>query len=457
MFARAALRRPALTFFTGTLTTTAITVTTYLNTDSGLGLKRELDFWSAVTPVVCDYWWHCGENSPKAWWNKDGRDEHVQKEEKRVLLNNLHQRNAPKIYQVMLQLGGLYIKLGQVLSVTAIPIPELYREHFRTLQSNVPNHEDFTEFILPTLQDELGNVHDIFDNIEEMPCGAASIGQAHRATLKESGEDVIIKVQYPNAVWQVPADIECVGDLLKLCVFFGVVDESASKLGYEEFARQFLSELDYVNEMQNLTEVHASSLDPKAPYLTNGVVLPHVFGELCTKRVITMSYLKGEKFEEETKRQLSLLGIAPKNQKNMYAMIRESGGRLTKDRESNTALALSSANTSWRSTLSNCITNFISVDFLFSLARFGRRLALWSQNATANAIRLASALYIVPTDWKEWADTKQASVLQSARLDWTKDAVDALLDVHGYQILNQGLFNGMSCAQYYILSIKCCA
>lgn len=421
---RAALRRPALTLFTGTLTTTAITTTTYLNTDSGLGLKRELDFWSAVTPVVWDYWWHCGENSPNAWWIKYGQDEDVQKEERRKLLNDLHQRNSPKIYQVMLQLGGLYVKLGQVLSVTALPIPELYREHFRTLQSNVPNHEDFEEFILPTLQDELGNVYDIFEKIEEIPCGAASIGQAHRATLKENGEDVIVKVQYPNAIWQVPADIECVGDLLNLCVFFGVVDESASKLGYEEFARQFLSELDYVNEMQNLIEVHASSLDPKAPYLSNGVVLPRVFEKLCTKRVITMSYLKGEKFEEETKRQLSLLGVAPKNQKNMYAMIRESGRRLTKDRESSTPLALSSANTSWKSTLSNYMTNFISVDFLFSLARFGRRLAMWSQNATASAIQLASALYIVPTDWKEWADTKQASSLRRSRLDWTKDAVD---------------------------------
>ena len=120
---------------------------------------------------------------------------------------------------------------------------------------------------------------------------------------------MIVKVQYPNAKWQVPADIECVGQFLQLCVWFGVVDESSATLSYEEFARQFLSELDYTNEMHNLKLVHQSSLDPNAPYKRQRVVLPRVFEELCTDQVITMSYLPGKKFEEETKRQLSLLGI----------------------------------------------------------------------------------------------------------------------------------------------------
>jgi predicted unusual protein kinase regulating ubiquinone biosynthesis (AarF/ABC1/UbiB family) len=154
----------------------------------------------------------------------------------------------------------------------------LYREYFQTLQSNVPNHEDFEKYILPTLQQDIGDVYEVFESIEEIPCGAASIlGQAHKGVLKETDEEVVIKVQYPDAVWQVPADIECVGDLLKVCVFFGVVDEDASKLSYDEFARQFLSELDYVNEMQNLKDIRASSLDKNAPYLANGIVVPHVY------------------------------------------------------------------------------------------------------------------------------------------------------------------------------------
>ena len=54
------------------------------------------------------------------------------------MLTELYDRHAPDILEVMLDLKGLYIKLGQVLSVTALPIPEQYRTLFRTLQSDVP-------------------------------------------------------------------------------------------------------------------------------------------------------------------------------------------------------------------------------------------------------------------------------------------------------------------------------
>jgi hypothetical protein len=440
--ARQAFRRPVLTLFT----TVTIGTTTYLNTDSGEGIKRELDFWSSVTPVVFDYWWNCFENSPKVRWNKliqqsqDGQltqDVRVQKqkETRNALLNELHKQNAPEIYSKMLRLGGLYIKLGQVLSVTALPIPEIYREYFRTLQSNVPNHEDFSQFILPTLQQELGDVYGIFETIEEIPCGSASIGQAHKAVLKQSGEEVIVKVQYPNAIRQVPADIECVGNLLKLCVFFGVVDEAASKLSYEEFARQFLSELDYVNEMHNLKEVYESSLNPNAPYIANGIILPRVFDKLCTKRVITMSFLKGEKFEEETKRQLRAIGI--NTDKSIQSMIKEVGD-ISEDKELK-PLASRSASTSWKVKMSSFISSFISVDVLFSLVRFGRRISIWAHNVALNAVQQTSA--ILPTGLKAWADTRYSRIVQSSRLDWTEDAVNALLDVHGYQILIHGLFS----------------
>jgi hypothetical protein len=453
----------ALRITTGIATTSIVSATIYINTESGLGLSRELAFWSSVTPVVWDYWWNCFSSSPKVQLQKALRrisandakqqTEQDEKKERQTLLNLLHERNAPKIYNVMIQLGGLYIKLGQVLSVTALPIPEKYREYFRTLQSNVPNHEDWITVVKPTLERELGSpLEEIFESINEIPCGAASIGQAHKATLKRSSakEEVIVKVQYPNAKWQVPADIECVGQFLQLCVWFGIVDESASKLSYEEFARQFLSELDYTNEMQNLKSVYESSLDPNAPYMKRGVVLPKVFDELCTDLVITMSYLPGRKFEEETKRQLSLLGIDTK--KSFRSIIKESSVDATSnegERDSGVAsssshtLALSSKLSTpvWKVKLSSIMRNFLSVDFLFSLVRFSRRIALWSQSNAVKWIQLASYLSIVPVGLKIWADERQNNILQSLTLDWTEDAVHTLLDVHGYQILNQGLFS----------------
>lgn len=452
-------------------TTSLLSATLYINSDSGLGLKRELEFWSSVAPVVWDYWWNSFASSPKVKLQKALRgrsltatqsttqeeEEQEYKTERKKLLLQLHQRNAPKLYNAMINLGGLYIKLGQVLSVTALPIPEQYREYFRTLQSSVPNHEDWVTTIKPTLERELGvkKLEEVFETIDEVPCGAASIGQAHKATLNTPNkEEVIVKVQYPNAKWQVPADIECVGQFLQLCVWFGVVDESSATLSYEEFARQFLSELDYTNEMNNLKSVYESSLDPNAPYARQRVVLPQVFEELCTDQVITMSYLPGRKFEEETKRQLSLLGIDTK--KSFRSIVKESGENVTDGLEgergdgmsitsssSSQALALSTKQPrpKWKTNLTNLMRNLVSVDLLFTIARFTRRIAFWSQSTTVKWIQLASSLRIVPVGWKTWADERQNDILQSMTLDWTEDAVHTLLDVHGYQILNQGLFN----------------
>ena len=127
-------------------------------------------------------------------------------------MQEVHERNAPKIFNVILDLGKLYIKLGQVLSITTLPIPDQYRALFRTLQSNVPGSLDFELVVKPTLEKELGApLEELFEPIDEIPYGVASIGQAHRATLKGTKEEVTVKVQYPDATWQVPADIECVG------------------------------------------------------------------------------------------------------------------------------------------------------------------------------------------------------------------------------------------------------
>mmetsp|Transcript_21632 Transcript_21632/g.43351 ORF Transcript_21632/g.43351 Transcript_21632/m.43351 type:complete len:649 (+) Transcript_21632:125-2071(+) len=463
-FARKLARRTAIGL-AGTTLAGGTAVAVYTHTESGLGLKREIDFWRNITPVVWDYWWNTSFSSPKIRfhsgelfsWKKEGKEEgqseeyenDAKKERRKKVLQSLHEKNAPKIFQIMLDLGGLYIKLGQVLSVTALPIPEEYRERFRILQSNVPGHEDFDSVILPTLEKELKSpVRDIFESIEETPCGAASIGQAHRAVLKGTKEPVVIKVQYPDAKWQVPADIECVGQFLKVCVWFGVVDESASKLSYEEFSRQFLAELDYEAEKENLKEVYESSLDPRAPYLEKGVVLPRVFDEFCTKQVITMTYLPGPKFEEEVRQQLAFLGIDTK--KGIKSIVQDAHRRdvenatnQTNQAELGTELAMSpnKDQSSWKTTASRIIGNLISVDSMFSLVRLARRIMVWSTATSVKTIQSAAFYNLVPSTWEEWANERQNAITHAAQMNWTQDAVHALLDVHGHQIFNLGLFN----------------
>ena len=289
---RLARRAAATVVCTSAVCTASLTLYSE-TTEGGSGFKREVTFWFDVGPVVFDYWWNCSASSPKvrlrdalsaASRRREGgeRGEELlealgvegdegstsssaaadarRREETRrrkITLNDLHERNAPRIFQSTIGLGGLYVKLGQVLSVAALPMPEQYRALFRTLQSNVPNPRDFDTVIRPTLERELlsgvvasSSLREIFDEIDEVPCGAASIGQAHRAKLKGTGEEVIVKVQYPEARWQIPADVKCVGDFLDLCVLFGIVDGSSSRMSYDEFSRQFLLELDYDRERE---------------------------------------------------------------------------------------------------------------------------------------------------------------------------------------------------------------
>ena len=461
---------------------TGTTATVYANTEQGLGFKRQAEFWWNIGPIVFDYWWNSYPNSPKVMiqqhaaaaahttttvLNTASDDNEVVHEtevlrnaqKRKELLTTLHERNAPKLFETMLHLGGLYIKLGQVLSVTVLPIPEQYRKLFRTLQSNVPGVSDFESVVKPTLEKELGaSLDTIFTSVDPIPCGSASIGQAHRATLRESNEEVIIKVQYPSARWQIPADIECVGDFLHLCVQFGIVDESSSTMSYEEFARQFMAELDYERETENLKLVYQSSLDPQSPYMTRGVgvLIPRVFDKYCTKQVITMTYLPGPKFEEFAKKQLAFLGIDPErgvrsvvmegsssrhhgfNNSTMNTEDRLSGIVVEKE---HLALSPESSSFHWKMKLSRFIGNFVSVDSMLSLVRFAKRIVLWSTVVTVKSIQTASTFSMVPTDWKEWANEQEHSLLQAERYDWIQESVSTLIDVHGYQILNQGLFS----------------
>jgi len=511
-------------------------ITAYAFTDQGMGLRREIRFWGKVTPVVFDYWWHLSSSSPlmkyQQYFNDNNDDEDSERKEirkqaaaveedtelqqrsllqgdgkklpeedegdqdddgheyesdaQKAMYKKLHSRNAPKIFSIMLELGGLYIKLGQVLSVTALPVPLDYRTLFRTLQSNVPGHEEFENVIKPTLEAEFGMpLDELFESIDEIPCGAASIGQAHKAKLltrsrvsngksddaststdngvttsenkNNQGDctDVIIKVQYPDAKWKVPADVQCVGDFLKLCVYFRVVDESSAKLSYEEFSGQFLAELDYLREARNLQEVYESSLDPEAPYMKRGIKIPKVFPELCTNQVITMTYIPGPKFEEEARKQLESLGID--TSRGVHSVVREDTAKnkngtkyfensaISRESKMKSSTSLERSKNSWIMKFAEHMEAIVGVDNILFLVRLARQALLWSTAAAVQSIQLASrtapSMIPISQEWLEWAKNHENAASQAEMLDWTSDAIDALFDVHGYQIFNQGLFN----------------
>jgi aarF domain-containing kinase len=494
---RAGLGTGASRFVTGTAKlvcgSAALGVTgvgVYASTEQGQGARREIRFWSKVAPVVFDYYWNFAQSSPFVKYqnyvltNQDGAQkseddksgapavkEEEQKRIRRAKINQLHEQHASEILNVFIELKGLYVKLGQVLSVTTLPLPDAYRDNFKTLQSDVPGWETFDDKVKPLLERELGKcIEDVFVSIDPVPCGAASIGQAHKAVLRspskpnsddrkeeeDEGQVVIVKIQYPDAAWQIPADIQCVGDLLKVCVFFGVIDENAANLSFNEFSRQFLTELDYDQERQNLEAIYQSSLDPEAPYIRRGVVVPFAYPDLCTSKVITMQYLPGPKLEEEARRQLEALGIDTK--RSMKSLIRapaDSEKSTTDRREANfnskESISVEAATemTLWQSSLkqrvAQFVLKFISVDFIFGAMGLARRLQLWCTATTVQGINVVSAtpvtVGLVPSSVQDWAEIYSTASQQAKRLALTKDWIDALFDVHAHQIFNLGCFN----------------
>mmetsp|Transcript_27019 Transcript_27019/g.76299 ORF Transcript_27019/g.76299 Transcript_27019/m.76299 type:complete len:655 (+) Transcript_27019:202-2166(+) len=463
---------------------TAVSITAtaaYAYTDRGAGFRREVKFWSRVFPVVADYCLLTFERSPYVKYQKltssglyehdaklDGEDsrEEGRKEEllsssykkkRGILLDSLHEKHAPRILAVMLDLKGLYVKLGQVLSVTALPIPEAYRVLFRTLQSDVPGHEEFESVVRPTLEKEMGQpLEDMFDFVEPVPCGAASIGQAHRARLKskvgacdDTERDVIIKVQYPDATWQVPADIHCVGDLLAVCVWFGVVDGDSARMSFDEFSRQFLSELDYDRERRNLQAVHRSSLDPGSPYRKHNVVIPRVYEDFCTSKVVTMEYLPGPTMEAEARRQLQLLGVDTSG--GVARLVRDAANDAVKQPNDTASGELVRKLTkgrtpgrwssfSWKAAAPGMIGRLVGFDSILWAIRGLKRLLLLTQAVAVTSINCIPKV-LVPSGLAEWADAHRSAAAQADRLGQIEAWCRALFDVHGHQIFQLGLFN----------------
>jgi predicted unusual protein kinase regulating ubiquinone biosynthesis (AarF/ABC1/UbiB family) len=127
-------------------------------------------------------------------------------ERRTVRLKKLHRRNAALIRKKALEMKGVMIKVGQFLSSRIDFLPDEYIEELSELQDQVPPH-DFAE-IRQRIIDELGSApEDIFSGFEEEPIAAASLGQVHRAVLKD-GRKAAVKVQYPGIEKIIETDIK---------------------------------------------------------------------------------------------------------------------------------------------------------------------------------------------------------------------------------------------------------
>ena len=185
-------------------------------------------------------------------------------------------------------LGPTFIKLGQLLSTRADLLPPPYLEALARLQDKVDPFP-FVD-VERIVQEELGvRLSKAFESFEREPIAAASLGQVHRAVMRD-GRAVAVKVQRPGVRDQVLKDLDALDEVAALMQRFSAATRSIDAPGVlEEFRRTVLSELDYCEEARNLLTISRQLRD------FDRIIVPLPIEGFTTARVLTMDYIEGTK------------------------------------------------------------------------------------------------------------------------------------------------------------------
>ncbi|MFF2273799.1 ABC1 kinase family protein [Agromyces sp. NPDC058136] len=228
-------------------------------------------------------------------------------------------RLAEQFRTLAVELGGLMIKVGQFLSSRLDVLPPEITAELAGLQDEVPA-VPFPE-IRALAEAELGApLERVFARFDETPVAAASLGQAHRASLSPADaaatglDDVVVKVQRPGIDQIVAVDLAALrrvaGWLRRVRVVADHVDAPAL---VEEFAQTSHEEIDYLHEAQNAERFAASfAHEPR-------VDAPAVVWERTTRRVLTLEDVTAIKINDTDA--LRAAGIDPADVARVFAEI----------------------------------------------------------------------------------------------------------------------------------------
>ncbi len=199
-----------------------------------------------------------------------------------------HIKNAMRIVEGSKELRGAFTKLVQMLSMRDDILPAEMLSVLSTVQSQVPPME--YALIRKQIERELGKPpEELFAHFEPEAFAAASLGQVHRARLR-SGEEVVVKVQYPGVEDTVKQDLQNIKALLQVITLIGrdVMRQrvDASDV-YRELEERLYEELDYQNEARNIERFRKMFRDD------DEVVIPRVYPQYTSRRVLTMEYVEG--------------------------------------------------------------------------------------------------------------------------------------------------------------------
>lgn len=257
------------------------------------GLERTLSFYSKAVPQYLKYRYHMVKQSPDEEWEE------------------LHTETSEVGLKKILELRGFYIKSGQMVAANiGDAFPKIWQDTMSILQDNCPA-KDF--HVVKSIVDHeikhshIGNsMEDVFLSFDEKPIGAASIGQVHRAVLR-TGERVVVKIMYPDVERLFRGDVRTIK-------MFAKIAQPVHVPGLEAVEKQFQGEFDYRREARQMETIRNNLI--QAGFIENGLcMVPSPYLDLCTKRMLVMEELKGEKLAvaltKNVQKVSTHLGITP--------------------------------------------------------------------------------------------------------------------------------------------------
>jgi ubiquinone biosynthesis protein len=198
----------------------------------------------------------------------------------------LHGLTPTSLRHMLEELGPTFVKAGQILSMRSEILPESFCAELSKLRTEVEPMS--REMMLETLRQEYAvPIEDIFDAIDDVPLGSASVAQVHKARLV-TGELVAIKVQRPGIRDTMAQDIQ---------IMRSVARRAKRAMGDEQFLdvtsvveelwQSFREETDFVYEAKSLEEFRRNNRDVAC------VTCPRAYLSLCTPHVVVMDYVEG--------------------------------------------------------------------------------------------------------------------------------------------------------------------
>ena len=203
-----------------------------------------------------------------------------------VITNFINQRNPREVRLAFQELGPTFIKAGQLLSTRPDLISPAFIAEMRQLQDNV-EVDDFAS-VKATFEEQTGKkLNEVFSFFDETPFASASIGQTHRAILKD-GTKVVVKIQHPEVARLIATDLALFRLALRMTKFTPDIGAINPREIFNEIRTSLLNEINTEIEIANGQEFyHYNNND--------GIIrVPKVYKQYSAQKVLVNSSMPGK-------------------------------------------------------------------------------------------------------------------------------------------------------------------